>query len=1440
MPRPLAAALAAILAGVAITVPSASIATAAEPTDSGAPSTVVTVAGGGQGYSGPASRARIGWGGPMDGATDGTLVVHDGTTLMRVDPTTDRISVIPWPDGLVPFGAGDLAVDGSDIVMQLANGIIRFTPGGSWSHLWERTGAAALDVGADHAVWAIVGGRVHRLPLGGAWTAVTPLGGFVEPIDLTVSPDGSKAYVLDVGAGHRGVYQVTTAGIGARVAGNGGNVGEFRAGLLSTDVTTVAVTSIGTNGTTLTLSARDDAVLSAPLAGGVLTQVSTGACTLNVSRLGADLAVGCNTAPGEWSVRRFTATGADRGRILGADPAQPWSPDGVRATDAYLDTVRGSAGTPDGRVVFTTEHGLVREVRPDGTLATRTKLAPLDAGRGKVALAADGTAYVTTGTGALTKVGIDGAVTPVQVSADVADVEVLSDGRLAVADRAGHRILLVADDGAVTTLTSAIGPPVDLARDGDRLLVADGGLRWAAPDGSVSTVLSGGNPTLVAATADGPWANPRQNYGDVEVIATDGSMQPVASLGGPAVQLQPVGDGSVLRGGGDTVSRILTAGLGPSVPPLGVTATPGEGRITIGWDKLYADGAIVAKRGTTAPKDRWDGTELPWPTTNPVTLMTIAGQPLVPGEQWSFSFFERGYTTNQAGSASAWGPPVGVTAAALPDTTPPGPPVNVLLQATRTAVTLWFDEPRADDVARVVVRYAVGSTAPATATDGLAYPEAIPGSGSYWGPLPDPVKGQDYGVSIFVFDHQGNMSSWSAVTHLDFDPPAQVSAVDVQPSFKSVRFEYTAPTDADYYGTYYAIVSSGQDPSGAARTWAGGTPVFTPADLAMDTEYTLALWTMDHNGNLSEPVLTPFHTLLDSTPPGAPANLQVTGGAYQVTATWTPPTDADLKSVTAVLTDTVTGTKTQAAPLSKTATTYTWSKLAGGRTFSVEIVAVDVNGLTSATVTGSATTAPDDNGAPSPIALSSIAVTPKSTRSVEISFPRPVLPDLKSIGYDVRPVGASPDPMGVLTALPLTSATVRGTVSLPEAGTAYQLVVYVWDFNGNRVRTIVPSVTGAPNASELPLAPTNLAVRAPRDNTVDVSWGRNTYSVPVTSWRVTATSGSLTRTVMVDGSRLAVQLGDLTGRTNWQVAVTGVGEWGAWGTRTASPVAVADTTAPQPVTAAKAVPSYDTDTLTWTNPKDFDLDHVDVIRRGATAAETKLVYRGKGTTARSTGLVAGRSYTYELRTYDAFGQTWSSFVRLDNQRALPSLAGGTTLTYGASRKLSGVLKFNGSILAGRTVTLFAQRYGTTTWTPAASATTTSTGTYAFTVKPSYNTRYRVGFVGAGTIGGAYSPLAVVYVRPAVSMAASRTSLYYGGYVTFSTTVRPGHPGYAVLLQRWNGTSWVTVTSRKLSSTSTASAVIKPPARGTNQYRWVLSAHTDHGSGWSTTASIRVY
>ena len=225
---------------------------------------------------------------------------------------------------------------------------------------------------------------------------------------------------------------------------------------------------------------------------------------------------------------------------------------------------------------------------------------------------------------------------------------------------------------------------------------------------------------------------------------------------------------------------------------------------------------------------------------------------------------------------------------------------------------------------------------------------------------------------------------------------------------------------------------------------------------------------------------------------------------------------------------------------------------------------------------------------------------------------------------------------------------------------------------------------------------------------------------------------------------------------SWKVAVLGVNAFGP-GPATVSPdVMVTDTTAPQPVTGATRTSSYSTDVVSWTNPKDFDFHHVDVTRYGATSAETKLVYRGAGTKFTSTGLVAGRPYTYLIRAYDTHGQTATTSVRLDTLRAAPSIAATTTLTYGGSARISGVLRWNGGVLGGRTVALFAQRVGSTTWSRVASTTTTSTGTYAFSTKPAVNTRYKVGYLGSGSAGGAESATVTVGVAPSVSIAASRT------------------------------------------------------------------------------------
>ena len=366
---------------------------------------------------------------------------------MRVDPARDSLTVIPWPDVTGAWGISDVAADGSSVVLATANHVKRIASDGTVSYLWERSGIAALDVGSDHVVWAVQDNRVHRVLPDGTSTA-TAAGALVEPVDITVTPDGKKAFVLDIGSGHRGVFEVTAAGVGARVAGNLTAGGYFQAGLASTEANTAEARSLTTDGTTITLSSPyHEKVLSFPVGGGTLTQVASGPCVYAVARLGADVVAACVTGPGEASLRRYSAAGADRGRILGADPAQPWSPDGVRATDAYLGAVRGSAGLPDGRVVLTTEHGLVREVDADGRLRTRARLAPL-AKRGKVALGADGTAYVVTDSGSVAAVTPAGTVTTVAADADAVDVEVLADGALAIADASGTRILRVPTHGA--------------------------------------------------------------------------------------------------------------------------------------------------------------------------------------------------------------------------------------------------------------------------------------------------------------------------------------------------------------------------------------------------------------------------------------------------------------------------------------------------------------------------------------------------------------------------------------------------------------------------------------------------------------------------------------------------------------------------------------------------------------------------------------------------------------------------------------------------------------------------------------------------------------------------------------------------------------------------------------------------------------------------------
>lgn len=1402
---------------------------------------VTTVVGNGAGLSGPATRAALRGDVHIDAAPDGSVLTTDRDRVLRVRPDTDTVAIAPGTTVASSDGPIlDVAATGSSVVFATPSGVQRAASDGSTTRLLDRAGVRALDAGADGVVWVLTQYDVLRiLPSGAVLPVTTAANPFGDAIDLTVTPDGSRAYVLDNGYGRYGIYQVTPSGVGARVAGNllrdDGTVNESPLAESTSEVRTLS-----TDGTDIMMAQpRYGAVLRFTIGGTGRWRANRGLCGDGVVYRGTQLVVACHESDyvhPDPSLRSVTVDGNDLGRIIGVDPAQRWSPDGVQATDAYTDTVRGAAGLPDGRIVFTTEHGLVREIGTDGRLHTRASLASLG-GLGKVAIGPDGTAYVVTGSGTIVKVPVSGPPVPLTVDADATDVEVQADGAVVVADARAHRLLRVPAGGSdATVLTDAVGTPADIGLDGDTVLVADTGLRRVASDGTVTSVLTGGGPTTAATTDEGIWTDPL--IGDSQhrpqVLLPSGAFAPVRAqiAWWGAAQVQSVGNGDVLVSSSTSVQLVTDAGL-PTVAPFSITATPEPGRIDLAWDATGVTSVmVVAKHGTVPPADRWDGVAL----GNVHSVTRMGAEPLQTDDPWSFAAFAMVQGSPDAWSTPpTWSGPATATGNALEDTVAPMPPVHPVATASSTSIYLSWGRPSDPDLDHVMVRMALGTTPPATPDDGdlLASPAFSSVS------VPQPVADQDYAVSIFDVDLHGNYSRWSTVARLDLTPPATVTDLQVAPGYRSAAVTFTPPSDPDFSRIDYALVRGTDVPAHQYASPASGSPVNLPG-LAMGTDYTLAVWSVDAGSNVSEPVVTHFTTLLDTQPPGAVTDLSVTGGNYQVTATWTLPADTDVARLTARFTDNGTSA-VSSTTLDKAATQYTWPRLRGGRSYTVEVTATDTNGLTSPVSTATAVTNPDDNGAPPLIAPTTVTVSPLSDTSVTVSFPRPDIPDLASASAGIAPLGQDPRTYSGLRGLYIGATTVTGTVITPLPTTSYQLVLVLVDYNNNRTLSVGPNIQGAAGAAQLPAAPTAVTANATADNTAGLSWALGALdSLKVTSWTVTASSGSLTRSVTLTPSSRQAGFDDLDGRRDWTLTVHGNNAFGAGPLVSTGPVTVADATAPAPVTAATRTPAADAEVLSWVNPTAFDFDHVVVTRVGATAAETQVVYQGPGTSARAAGLLPGHAYGFQIRAYDHLGNVAPDPVTLTTIQSTLTLSGPARLVYGGSATLTGSLTWNGTQPGGRAVSIQSLPYGSTVWTQVAVATTSTAGTFAAAVRPSVNTYYRAGYAGSDGMGGGYSAARLLPVAPTMSILANTNSIRLGGTITIATTLAPRHPGGSILLQRWSGSAWGTVAVRTLSSASTASVTVRPPSRGMNTYRWVTPSDPAHAAGFGAPRAFRVY
>ncbi|WP_433002412.1 glycoside hydrolase domain-containing protein [Kribbella sp. CA-294648] len=284
------------------------------------------------------------------------------------------------------------------------------------------------------------------------------------------------------------------------------------------------------------------------------------------------------------------------------------------------------------------------------------------------------------------------------------------------------------------------------------------------------------------------------------------------------------------------------------------------------------------------------------------------------------------------------------------------------------------------------------------------------------------------------------------------------------------------------------------------------------------------------------------------------------------------------------------------------------------------------------------------------------------------------------------------------------------------------------------------------------------------------------------------------------------------------------------------------TAPPAPVTGFDATGATGAAALKWTIPTGTRLGQV-IVRRntGATPPASPTlgtaVYAGTGSAATATGLVNAGSYSFRAWVKDYYGKvgpaadTYLAGTRATIGASAPTIMYTTPVTLSSRATRAD----NGAYLSGVPVTLYAKAVTASKWQAVATVTASSTGIVNSVQKPAVSTYYMWGYNGSGDLLGSRSAATLVQVRPAMSgylpasITLGSTALLYG-------YLNPPHAGTTAYLQRKSGTSWVGVTSVKLTTNGKFGFAIKPTVRGTYTYRVVWFADADH-AGTQTPSKV---
>jgi len=155
------------------------------------------------------------------------------------------------------------------------------------------------------------------------------------------------------------------------------------------------------------------------------------------------------------------------------------------------------------------------------------------------------------------------------------------------------------------------------------------------------------------------------------------------------------------------------------------------------------------------------------------------------------------------------------------------------------------------------------------------------------------------------------------------------------------------------------------------------------------------------------------------------------------------------------------------------------------------------------------------------------------------------------------------------------------------------------------------------------------------------------------------------------------------------------------------------------------------------------------------------------------------------------------------------------------------------------VTVQSRAVGGSTWSTAATTSTTSTGAWSAVVKPTASREFRATFAASSPYLASTSGTATVLVAPKITRKLSATKVKLGTKVTFTGSVAPAHQGKTVYLQFLKAGKWVTKKSATTSSTSTYRISVKAGSRTDFAWRVYLPKHADHAAGYSAKIVLTV-